>query len=518
MHDGKSSVLLIAMPFAGIAIPSIQLPILEGYLKEREINITTKHLYLKAAEFYGVNNYHHLITRPNESYTAQMVFPQYVFPEHWNKNQYSFKDYFKKIVAGHAELQKNFTFEEYIERTDRFYTWIIENVNWKDYDIIGFTLNYGQFLPSLAIAKKIKEIAPEKKIVFGGSRTVGELGIRVLRTFDYVDFIVSGEGEEALYLLAFNISDLPSIPNLIYRNNGEIIWNKSDKVIDLNTLPFLNFDDFYNDLWSTNDDVTQYYLYHGRLPVEICRGCWWNKCTFCNYNVQHPCYREKNVKRIIDEIKYLSDKYTMLNFQIIGNTLPKRDYRLFLEEIIKLGRDFNFFTETRAGQLKSEDYRLMKEAGFTNIQTGIESFSQSYLKKINKGVRVIDNIAALKFCKECGIKNEYNIIVDYPNEEKIDFEETKRNIQFIKHYLDPPQINKLLVGFGSFIYQHPELFNIDKLEYTDIDKIIYPMDILEKGISFYYSFKKKEDLGENNWAELVEEWKTNQGQIQEMIN
>ena len=184
MTDDKKNVLLIAMPFAGIAIPSIQLSVLEGYLKEREINITTKHLYLKAAEFYGVNNYNLLITIPNESYTAQMVFSKYVFPEHWEKNQNKFREYFKKIASGHTELQKNLTFEDYVEKTDRFYNWIIENIDWKSYDIIGFTLNYGQFLPSLAIAKKIKELYPEKKIVFGGSRTVGELGRRVLSVFN----------------------------------------------------------------------------------------------------------------------------------------------------------------------------------------------------------------------------------------------------------------------------------------------------------------------------------------------
>jgi len=217
-------------------------------------------------------------------------------------------------------------------------------------------------------------------------------------------------------------------------------------------------------------------------------------------------YREKNVKKIVEEIKFLSDKYTMLNFQIIGNMLPKKDYRLLFEEIKKLGKDLDFFVEARAGQLKSNDYRLMKEAGFNNIQIGIESFSESYLKKINKGVRVIDNIATLKFCKECGIKNEYNIIVDYPNEERIDFEETKKNIQLIEQYLDPPNINKLLVGFGSFIYNNPEIFNIEKFEYTDIDKLMFSEELLEKGFNFYFNFKRKEYLGENNWNELIGEW------------
>lgn len=516
MHDGKNSVLLIAMPFAGLAIPSIQLPLLQGYLTERDIIASTKHLYIKAAEFYGINNYHCLITRPNESYTAQMVFSKYVFPNHWQQNQERFRDYFQRMVASHSKLQNNLTYEDYVDRTDRFVTWVLENVDWNSYDIIGFTLNYGQFLPSLAIAKKIKELAPEKTVVFGGSRTVGELGIRVLRSFDYIDCIVSGEGEEALYQLAFDLSNTTTIPNLIYRDHEQILWNKTDKVIDMNSLPFPQFEDFYNDLWSTNDEVTQYFLCHGRLPVEICRGCWWNQCTFCNYNVQHPCYREKSVKRIVDEIVYLSDTYTMLNFQIIGNTFLKKEYRLLLEELKNIRRDFNFFTETRAGQLKREDYRLLKEAGFTNIQTGIESFSQSYLKKINKGTRVIDNIAALKFCKEFGITNEYNLIVDYPNEEKIDFEETQHNIQHIKHYLDPPHLNRLLVGYGSAIFHHPEAFNISAFEYTEIDRVMYPQDILDRGISFYYSFKKKEDVGNNNWNELIEQWKMAHIQPQEM--
>jgi len=191
----------------------------------------------------------------------------------------------------------------------------------------------------------------------------------------------------------------------------------------------------------------------------------------------------------------------MLNFQLIGNTLPKNDYRLLLEEIKKLGKNFNFFAEARAGQLKGDDYRLMRESGFTNIQTGIESLSQNYLKKINKGVRLIDNIVALKFCKEYGIKNEYNIIVNYPNEEKIDFEETKGTIQLIKH-LDQLQINKLLVGYGSYVYNNPEMFNIEKFEYTEIDKVMFPEEILEKGISFFYNFKRKDNLGENNWNEV----------------
>ena len=174
MHTYNKSVLLISMPFAGIAIPSIQLAILETYLKEREISVKTKHLYLKAAEFYGLNNYNFLIYPPNDSYTAQIVFSKYVFPDHWEKKENKIKEYFNLNLSKNQEIEKQFTFENYVQQTDKFYNWFLEDIDWQSYDIIGFTLNYGQLLPSLAIAKKIKENTREKKIIFGGSRTVGK--------------------------------------------------------------------------------------------------------------------------------------------------------------------------------------------------------------------------------------------------------------------------------------------------------------------------------------------------------
>ncbi len=509
MHNEKKSVLLVAMPFAGITIPSIQLAVLEAYCRQREISIETRHIYLKAAEFYGLQNYHSLIYPPNDSYTAQMVYCRYVFPEHWEKNQDRFREYFQLHAPQNTGVP-SFVFEDYVQRTDTLYQWILDRVDWRSYDIIGFTLNYGQLLPSLAIAKKIKELAPEKTIVLGGSRTAGDLGVNVLKAFDYVDCIVSGDGEDALFGLASHPESPQTIPGLIYRNKDKVLKNKSDAIVDLNTLPVPSYDQFYQELATTSSDIQQYYQYYGRLPVEISRGCWWNQCTFCNLNIQHPCYREKNTSRIIQEIRSLSERYRMVEFQLIGNTLPKTEYNTLFEKLKNLGRDFSFFVEARAGQLTSEDYTSMKEAGFTMIQTGIESFSQNYLRKMNKGVRVIDNIAALKFCKENGIKNNYNLLVRYPNEEPVDYEETKKITQQIKTYLDAPQLCELRVMQGSHIQQHPRQFNIEQLHYSPIDSLMYPPEFLEKGFMFVYHFTQTNKTSNHPWEALVEEWKKEQ--------
>jgi ribosomal peptide maturation radical SAM protein 1 len=505
MHENKQSVLLVAMPFAGISIPSVQLSVLEGYCRQHGVTIQTRNLYLKAAEMYGLQNYHALIYPPNDSYTAQMVFSKYVFPEHWKNNEQKFKDYYTTHATQNKEISL-FSFEEYVQRTDLFYQWTIDHVDWRSFDIIGFTLNYGQLLPSLAIAKKIKELSPEKKIIFGGSRTVGELGMNVLRAFGYVDFIVSGEGEEALVRLASEPENYGSIPRLIYRAGDEIIWNKSEECVNLNNGPMPSYDQFYQELATTSVDIQQFFQYYGQLPVEISRGCWWNRCTFCNLNIQHQSYREKSVDRIIQEIVSLSERHHVADFQLIGSTLPKTDYNELFKKLKQLGRDYSFFVEARAGQLRSNEYRLMKEAGFRTIQTGIESFSPHYLRTMNKGVRVIDNIAALKFCKENKIKNNYNLIVNYPNEEPVDFEETKKNVSLIKGYLDPPQLCELRVMYSSPIHRNPEQFNIKELRNAPIDVLMYPSEFLEKGFLFVYDFTQQKPTEKKGWESLVQEW------------
>jgi ribosomal peptide maturation radical SAM protein 1 len=508
MYNSEKRIFLLSMPFAGTTIPSIQLPLLEGYLKDRNINIKTRHLYLKAAEYYGLNNYNFLINAPNEPYTAQLIYSKFVFPNHWKKTETIFRKYFEEKILDNKEIKGDFNFEMYIEQTENFYFWVIEHTDWRAYDLIGFTLNYGQFLPSLAIAKKIKEIDPDKKIVFGGSRTIGQLGVKVLEAFDFIDFIVSGDGEESLYLLASNIENYKSIPNLIFKDGKQIIWNQNSSFIDMNSLPIPSYDPFYEELDVSSPSIKEFFNSYGRLPIEISRGCWWNNCSFCSQRILQKKYREKKIQRIINEIEILSKKYKVLDFQLIGDTLLKSEYRHLFKEIIRLNKDYTFFVETRAGQLAFDDYKLMKQAGFTTIQTGVETFSQNYIKKMNKGIRVIDNIAALKFCKENRISNRYNLIVNYPNEELLDFQETKQNIQYIMQYLDPPQISYLIIEYGSNIFENPEKYNIEKLNFTQIDEIMYPEEFLEKGFNFIFKFKRKIELIENNWDQLITDWKS----------
>ena len=116
----------------------------------------------------------------------------------------------------------------------------------------------------------------------------------------------------------------------------------------------------------------------------------------------------------------------------------------------------------------------------------------------------------MRICKENEIKNNYNLLIRYPNEEPVDFEETKKIVQQLKAYLDAPQLCELRVMQASHIQRHPRQFNIEQLHYSPIDEIMYPSEFLEKGFMFVYHFTQTNKTSNHPWEALVEDWKKEQ--------
>ena len=64
--------------------------------------------------------------------------------------------------------------------------------------VVGFTSTFNQNLPSLALATRIKARDPNVRIVFGGANCDGPMGAALLHAFPQVDVVVRGEAEPVL--------------------------------------------------------------------------------------------------------------------------------------------------------------------------------------------------------------------------------------------------------------------------------------------------------------------------------
>ncbi|QSB17014.1 cobalamin-dependent protein [Natronosporangium hydrolyticum] len=63
------------------------------------------------------------------------------------------------------------------------------------YDVVGLTSTFDQNMPSLALARAVKERSPRVITVMGGANCDDEQGAALHRSFPAVDFVVRGEGE-----------------------------------------------------------------------------------------------------------------------------------------------------------------------------------------------------------------------------------------------------------------------------------------------------------------------------------
>jgi anaerobic magnesium-protoporphyrin IX monomethyl ester cyclase len=132
-------------------------------------------------------------------------------------------------------------------------------------DIVGLSLNYEhQRWVGLCIAKELKRLSPGLPIVFGGSMfSIDQTS--VLREHSaVVDYIISGEGEQALKKL-LSQQDPHTIEGLSFMHDGEVIALAPSPIEDLDSLGVPDFSDL---------SLSSYFSPEPVLPIVTSRGCY----------------------------------------------------------------------------------------------------------------------------------------------------------------------------------------------------------------------------------------------------
>jgi radical SAM superfamily enzyme YgiQ (UPF0313 family) len=125
-----------------------------------------------------------------------------------------------------------------------------------------------------------------------------------------------GEGEYALVELCTKIKekqDITSTQNIWIKQNGKIYKNGIRKPVELDELPFQD--------WTIFEPRRFYKPMGGKISMtgtfEMNRGCPYS-CRFCSdyglnklYANNGGYYREKTIKRLIDEMKEKKERYNL---------------------------------------------------------------------------------------------------------------------------------------------------------------------------------------------------------------
>jgi len=509
-----SGVLFVNMPFGGIERPQIGISTLKSRLLALGVPCDIAYLNLPFAAALGYDTYSWLTNQYD--YTAlagEWAFAHTLFPRRPNEDI----RYWKEILVGQSSLSRAQV--DRVRAMQRlagpFLDYCLRAVDWSRYSVVGFTSTFEQNIPSLALARRIKERFPHTVIVFGGGNCGSEMGLQLHRSFPWVDYVFTGEADlsfpELVRRLGVRDTARADLPGYVRRENGESrVTPPGTPLRDLDALPFPNYDDFFRQI-AVSPISRQIGVL---LQIETSRGCWWGakqRCTFCGLNRDEVNFRAKSGKRAVDEIEYLTRRYRVKYVGAVDNILSMKYFDTMLPELKRRRLGVRLFYETKAN-LKRDQVKLLRDAGVASIQPGVESLSGHELHLMQKGTTPLQNVQLLKWCAELGLRAHWNILYGFPGERVEDHHDVLRMIASLPHLPPPEGCGPLRLDRFSRYFDNPEQFGITILGALPAYRHLYPLEkpsVDNLAYFFEYEFRGKDRVG-SMAAPLqtaVERWK-----------
>lgn len=484
MTNKNFKTLLVAMPFHDIHQPNISLGILKSVLNNAGYHCDIYYANLEFADLIGRDLYNFF--QKSMPLIGDLLFSELLSEK---KKELTLSQSYRALT----EREKK-AFHEARKHVHGFMNNLTERIIAQNYDTVGFSLIF-QTVPSLVLAKKIKERVPAMPIICGGANCVGDMGLALHENFEYIDYVCRGEGEvlivELLDYLSGKGGEPKNIQGLIWRENGKSVpnGNRTATIHNLDDVPVPD----YTDWWQ---QIEKYNLFYESkewaISFESSRGCWYgyaSHCIFCGLGGEDLKSRVKSPEKVLAEIRELSSKYPIKNLTAIDLIFPNQFYKEFLPALAKEELDIVLNYEIKANVSKKQLYQF-RDASVMNVQPGIESLSSSVLRTMRKGLKSFVNIRLLKWTFGLGVNVIWNFVYGIPGEEKEEYAKMAKLIPEISH-LQPPVFGCLPLGLvkNSPLFEEKNELGITKVRPLDSYYEIYdlPAEEIEK-LAYYFNF------------------------------
>ncbi|MDD5687492.1 MAG: radical SAM protein [Elusimicrobia bacterium] len=299
---------------------------------------------------------------------------------------------------------------------------VIQKLKEIDFDVIGISAMSTQYNYTKRLASQIRALNKTKKIIVGGALATFSAQT-VLENTD-VDICIVGEGEKTIVDLLENLENLSRVKGICFKENGKIIQTPLREYIKvLDTIPFPAYDLFSMELYVQRSFVIgPKRALKMRTGHVICgRGCPFN-CNYCSKVFKG--LRLRSIDNIIEEIKYLKEKYQIRGIFFNDELVIVNKGRVYelCDKIAPLNLKWN--CQGRVNMVDLKLLKYMKKAGCTSVGYGIESGSQRILDAMNKNVDIKQAEQAIKDTAKAGLYSNIQVMFGYPGETKETVQET----------------------------------------------------------------------------------------------
>ncbi len=256
------------------------------------------------------------------------------------------------------------------------------------------------------VAEGIKERFPYIRVCCGGPH-VTAMPIDALREFKAFDYVVCGEGENAL-------------TGMLNGEVGDGIFRRDSTSYDKGVV--VNLDHLSLPAWEDMD--LSDYAGHGpykakrELPISTSRGCPF-KCVFCARN-SGSIRRHRTIKSIITEIERDIAEFgcDALTFNdetfVVDVAWSKQLFQTMIRHSIN--EKVRWGCETRVDTATPDLFEAMRDAGCYYVGFGFESGDDRILKLCGKNFTVEQMKQAVRWAREAGLVCVGSFILGLPGE------------------------------------------------------------------------------------------------------
>lgn len=293
------------------------------------------------------------------------------------------------------------------------------------FGISQYTHNRFEAFRLAALAKKAD---PACLTLLGGPHATHTFE-SILQQHPPVDAVVLGEGEETILEIARTLArgerSLAGIPGVAVREGGKVVHSLRPPLQGLDDLPVpaLHFGD------ALGCDLRRQLEF-----VITSRGCP-ASCRFCSSpRFWGTSLRLRSPRAMVDEIRFIRDRYGLLSFSLRDDTFTARADRVieFCRLLLSERLHILWSCQSRVNCVDGEMLLWMRRAGCEYVQYGVESGSERILALLGKRITPEQVRRAAAATRRSGMDLSIYLITGVPGEDEEDLRATLQLIEEIR--------------------------------------------------------------------------------------
>jgi len=319
---------------------------------------------------------------------------------------------------------------------------LVEELAAREPWLVGFTCYLWNIERTLWIAHQLKQRRPQTKIILGGPEITAD-NAWVLNSPDY-DFAAIGEGEQTfaqLLLALLDGEDVPPVPIAgLYVPPLDAPRFRPDRVPAFRS-PLPDLDRLGSPYLAGILDAADDRM----LLLETTRGCVFN-CKFCYYPKSYDSQYFLSREAVLASLAHARARGAEEVFLLDPTLNQRKDFAGFVRTLAEgnPGRRFRYFGELRAEGITSEIAKLLRDAGFEEVEVGLQSVDREAMDRMGRKNNLRAFERGVRALIDAGIKVTVDLIVGLPGD-------TAESVREGLHYLHSGELYSRVQVFNLAI-------------------------------------------------------------------